>query len=62
MKLQDIKEIAKNKGIKDLKLKKAELIKAIQRSEGNVDCFGSANLNGCEQEECLWREDCVTKR
>jgi hypothetical protein len=39
-------------------MEKAELIRAIQRAEGNVDCFGTAAEEECSQEECLWREEC----
>jgi hypothetical protein len=39
-------------------MQKAELIGAIQRAEGNFDCFGTATEEECDQEECLWREDC----
>jgi len=37
---------------------KAELIRAIQRAEGNIDCFGTAAEEECSQEGCLWREEC----
>lgn len=61
MKLQEIKAIAKSKGLKNINVKKAELIKAIQRAEGNIDCFGEAAMKECDQSECLWREDCYEK-
>lgn len=59
MKLQEIKAIAKENGIKAGNLKKAELIRAIQRAEGNFDCFGTAMAGICDQMNCLWREDCL---
>lgn len=59
MKLQEIKVIAKSKGVKNINIKKADLIKAIQKKEGNSDCFGSTKANGCSQMNCLWREDCL---
>ncbi len=58
MKLKNIKAIAKAKGIKTDDLKKPELIRAIQRAEGNFDCFGTAASGNCSQMICLWREDC----
>lgn len=61
MKLQEIKEIAKNKGVKNINMKKADLIRSIQKAEGNFDCFGSINSNECSQMNCLWREDCLMK-
>ncbi|MDA8077465.1 MAG: Rho termination factor N-terminal domain-containing protein [Nitrospiraceae bacterium] len=59
MNLKQIKEIAKTKGINGGKMKKDELIRSIQKTEGNFDCFGTAGLGHCSQEDCLWREDCI---
>lgn len=59
MKIEKIKTIAKAKGVKAGNLKKPELIQAIQRAEGNFDCFGSATSGYCDQTGCLWRDDCV---
>jgi hypothetical protein len=39
-------------------MNKTELIRAIQRSEGNYDCFATPYRDECNQLECLWREDC----
>ena len=39
-------------------IKKAEVIKAIQRKEGNFDCFGTA-IAYCDQEKCLFMDDCL---
>lgn len=61
MKLSQIEKRARGLGIKDTwKYSKKELIKAIQRQEGNFDCFGTA-INFCDQMSCLWREDCLGK-
>ncbi|MDP2156724.1 MAG: Rho termination factor N-terminal domain-containing protein [Nitrospirota bacterium] len=62
MNLNDIKKIAKQMGIKAGKLKKDEVIRSIQRAEGNFDCFGTAMSCECLQAECLWREDCLSAR
>ncbi len=59
MKMQQIREIAKEKSVKAGKMSKTELIRSIQRAEGNNDCFAGENVNGCDQVNCLWREDCV---
>lgn len=59
MKIDEIKEIAKRHSIKTGKAKKADLIRAIQLSEGNQVCFGNNSSGECGQEQCLWREDCV---
>jgi hypothetical protein len=58
MKLEEIKEIAKQNNIKVGKLKKAELVRAIQLAEGNDVCFESGRAGDCGQSACLWREDC----
>jgi len=59
MKFQEIKAIAKAKGIKTGNLIKPELIRTIQKSEGNFDCYGSAMSGSCDQSNCLWRKDCL---
>lgn len=58
MKLDEIKEIAKQHNIKVGKLKKAELVRAIQLAEGNDVCYESNKSSDCGQSACLWREDC----
>jgi len=58
MKMQEIKEIARQRGVKAGTLKKADLIRAIQRMEGNTDCYGAGKAATCGQDQCLWREDC----
>jgi len=58
MKLDEIKEIAKQHNIKSVRVKKADLVRAIQLAEGNDQCFDSGNATDCGQEKCLWREDC----
>lgn len=58
MKLDEIKEIAKKHNIKIGKLKKAELVRAIQLAENNDDCFETGRADDCGQSACLWREDC----
>ena len=59
MKIQEIRTIAKEKGIKTGNLIKPELIRVIQKSEGNFDCYGSATSGFCDQVNCLWRKDCL---
>ncbi len=58
MKMNEIRKIAIAQGIKPKRLTKAALVKAIQRNEGNFDCFGSATSGECDQENCLWKADC----
>lgn len=59
MNLQKIKEIAKEKGVRVGNMKKENIIRAIQRAEGNSDCFGTATAGVCDQLNCLWRDDCL---
>lgn len=35
------------------------IIRAIQRADGNRDCFGTDEASQCEQRNCLWRGDCL---
>ena len=51
--------LAKSLGLKiSPQIRKSEVIKAIQRKEGNYDCFGTAMVC-CDQEKCLFKEDCL---
>jgi len=59
MKLDEIREIAKQHNIKVGKMKKADLVRAIQQAENNAVCFETGQSNSCGQADCLWREDCV---
>lgn len=58
MKIQRVREIAREHGLQPGKAEKEELIKEIQRKEGNFDCFATACDGMCDQTGCLWREDC----
>jgi len=59
MRLSEIEKKARSLGIKDTwKFSKKDLVRTIQRSEGNFDCFGNAK-GGCDQMACCWKTDCV---
>ncbi|MEN6411757.1 MAG: hypothetical protein ABFC84_03200 [Veillonellales bacterium] len=58
MNLLKVKAMAKTLGIKPGKLNKTQIIQAIQVQENNFPCFGTAK-NFCDQQECLWRQDCL---
>lgn len=59
MRIFEVEKKAKTLGIVDTgSYTKFELIKKIQRAEGNFDCFGSAK-EYCDQNNCLWRQDCL---
>ncbi|MGD1075646.1 MAG: SAP domain-containing protein [Thermodesulfovibrionales bacterium] len=59
MNIQDVREVAKKVGIAVGKMNKMELIRTIQRTEGNYDCFATPFVGECNQLNCLWREDCL---
>jgi len=59
--LTKIRSLAKDVGVKPGKMRKADLIRSIQRSEGSFDCFGTAVDGECDQLDCLWREDCFAE-
>ncbi len=59
MTLKEVKEIAKRKNVKVGNMKKENIIRAIQKAEGNFACFGTAVAGICDQADCLWREDCL---
>lgn len=58
MKLQELRTIARRHHIKPEGRSKIDLVHAIQRLEGNFDCFASADSHECDQPDCLWRNDC----
>jgi len=59
MRLSEIEKKARHLGIKDTwKFSRKELIKLIQLTEGNSDCFDSAR-SYCAQLACCWRPDCI---
>jgi len=63
MKMQEIRNLAKNLGVKTSVKKKLDLIQTIQLAEGNFSCFASAKQGECDQAKCIWRNDCfVTAR
>jgi hypothetical protein len=59
MNMQEIRQISKRMNVSSKNLKKPDLIRSIQKAEGNFDCFGS-NPHECGQINCLWRNDCLT--
>ncbi|KPK96838.1 MAG: hypothetical protein AMJ95_12125 [Omnitrophica WOR_2 bacterium SM23_72] len=61
MRLADVEKKARKLGVKDTwKFSKKDLIRQIQRREGNFQCFGTAT-NFCDQMACCWRVDCIKK-
>ena len=60
MKMQEIRDLAKEFGIKTSRMSMVKLVQTIQLSEGNFSCFASAVDGVCDQAGCKWRENCFT--
>jgi hypothetical protein len=60
MNMQEIRVLAKDLGIKSSRMSKVSLVKTIQLTEGNFGCFASATNAECDQQQCLWRDDCFS--
>ncbi len=61
MHMHTIRQFAKSLSIDPGKLSKLELIRKIQLTEGNFDCFGTATSGECDQVNCAWRSDCLSR-
>lgn len=60
MRLSEVEKKARQVGIKDTwRYSRKELIRQIQRQEGNFDCFDTLNKQSCSQNQCCWRVECV---
>jgi hypothetical protein len=59
MNMNEVKQIARSRGLNPGRMKKADLIRTMQREEGNESCFQTGQADVCDQSECLWREDCL---
>jgi hypothetical protein len=59
---RELKKFAQQYEIDPKGLSKTELIRSIQRKEGNFDCFASTLEGSCDQPLCLWRDDCLEER
>jgi len=59
MKMQEVRAIAKDLGVNSFGKSKVELIKEIQRKQGNFDCYGSVT-DYCDQLDCLFRSSCLS--
>ena len=45
-------------GVNTYRMKKADMIRSIQRAENNIDCFGTERVEHCHEDACWWRDDC----
>lgn len=58
MKMQEIRQKAKEFHLSSFGKTKEDLIREVQRAEGNFACFKTA-LNYCDQWTCCFRDDCL---
>ena len=56
-----VREKAKALGIKSGKKNSTDIIKSIQKAEGNFPCF-KTSTGFCDQQSCLWRSDCLSSK
>jgi hypothetical protein len=61
MKISELRKKAQNLGIIPGKMKKAEIIHAIQQAEGYTPCFGTSDSQ-CSQTDCCFIQDCLKTR
>ena len=61
MTMPEIKAKAKSLGITPAKMKKTEIIHAIQTAEGCTPCFGHSN-GQCSNTDCCFMPDCLKLR
>ena len=61
MNMSEVRNRAKELGIAMGRIRKAELIRVVQRTEGNSECFGADWRFDCPRLDCCWRTDCQTK-
>lgn len=59
MNMQEVRAIAKNNKIDFAGLGKVDIIHMLQKIEGNFDCYATAYDGVCDQENCIWRQDCL---
>lgn len=58
MTFAEIKKIAVEHGIRVVGVKKIDIVRAIQKQEGNIPCFASGQVAECGQPHCLWFAAC----
>lgn len=56
--MTEIKNMAVSLDVPVGRKNKKDLVRAIQRAEGNPECFVTGQSGACGQDSCLWRSDC----
>ncbi len=57
MKMTEVRKLAKELGINAFGKSKVMLVRAIQKKEGNFDCFARV-IDYCDQSGCCFRQAC----
>ena len=60
MNFNEIRKMAKNMSINTYRMKKMDMIRAIQRAENNIECYGTQRVENCHEDGCLWRNECFS--
>jgi hypothetical protein len=60
VKFNTIRKMARDMGINTHRMKKVDIIRNIQRTEGNFECFATQRVDYCQEDGCLWRQDCIS--
>ena len=58
MTVREIQDLAKKMGLNASKMRKAELVRMIQKTENNTPCYQTGAASSCGQVNCLWLSDC----
>jgi len=62
MKINDVRKMAKGMNINTYRMKKKKIIRSIQQAENNMACFATERVATCNEDKCLWRDDCLSTR
>ncbi len=60
MKINEVRALAKKRGLPKVPKTKKLIIQAMQEAEGNNPCYNTGYSSECGQDECLWLPDCQT--
>jgi hypothetical protein len=60
MNFNQIKTTAKGMGIDTRGMRKLDVVRAIQRAEHNIECYGTQRVDSCNEDSCVWRPDCLS--
>lgn len=53
MNFNAIRKMATTMNINTYRMKKIDIIRAIQRAENNIECYGTQRVNNCDEDACL---------